>query len=49
MPILKDVIENSIGIESHKNRYLYDDYTVSFENLLGGYLDGDYFAPVRFG
>ena len=31
------------------NRYYYDNTTVSFDNLLGGYIDGEYFVPVRFG
>ena len=49
LPVLKTAVENSIGIESHVNRYFYDDSTVFFENLLGGYVDGEYFVPVRFG
>lgn len=49
LPVLRTAVENSIGIESHANRYFYDDSTVFFENLLGGYVEGEYFVPVRFG
>ena len=49
LPALKTAVENAIGIESHANRYFYDNSTVFFENLLGGYIDGKYFVPVRFG
>ena len=49
LPILGEAVENSVGIESHINRYFYDSSTVRFENLLGGYIDGDLFVPVRFG
>lgn len=49
LPILKQVVESSVGIESHTNRYYYDTDTVYFDNLLGGYIDGDEFVPVRFG
>lgn len=49
LPVLKTAVENAIGIESHVNRYFYDDSTVFFDNLIGGYVDGEYFVPVRFG
>ena len=49
IPVLKDAVRNAIGIERHDNRYYYDSDTVYFENLLGGYVDGGYFVPVRFG
>jgi len=49
LPLLKGAVENAIGIESHNNRYYYDTDTVYFDNLLGGYVDGEYFVPVRFG
>ena len=49
IPILKLAVGNSIGIERHDNRYFFDSNTVYFENLLGGYVDGEYFIPVRFG
>lgn len=49
IPVLKDAVENAIGIESHSNRYFYDNTTVLFENMLGGYVDGKYFVPIRFG
>jgi 2',3'-cyclic-nucleotide 2'-phosphodiesterase (5'-nucleotidase family) len=42
-------VENAIGIESHDNRYYYDTVTVRFDNLMGGFIDGEYFVPVRFG
>ena len=48
MPIFRIAVENSVGIEAHDNRYYYDNKTVLFENLLGGYMDGDMFVPVRF-
>ena len=49
LPILKEVAKASVGIETHNNRYYFDSDTVYFENLLGGYVDGDSFVPVRFG
>lgn len=49
LPILLDTVQNAVGVESHDNRYFYDSTTVFFENLLGGYYDGEYFVPVRFG
>ena len=49
LPILKVAVENAVGIESHNNRYYFDTDTVYFENLLGGYIDGEDFVPVRFG
>lgn len=49
MPVFKTAVENAIGIESHVNRYLYDMDIVRFDNLVGGYVDGDSFVPVRFG
>ena len=49
LPLLKDSVENAIGIERHSNRYFYDRATVFFENLFGIYEDGDYIVPIRFG
>ena len=49
LPVLKQAVENAIGIESHDNRYYYDTVTVRFDNLMGGFIDGEYFVPVRFG
>ena len=49
MPVLKNAVEYAIGIESHANRYFYDTDIVRFDNLIGGYVEGDYFVPVRFG
>ena len=49
LPVLKSAVENAIGIESHSNRYFYDNTTVLFENMLGGYVDGKHFVPIRFG
>ena len=49
LPILKETVESAVGIESHANRYFYDNTTESFDNLLGGYIDGGDFVPVRFG
>ena len=48
-PIIDEAIENAIGIESFKNRYYYDERTIYFHTLLSGYIDGDYFVPIRFG
>ena len=48
-PIIDEAIENAIGIESYKNRYYYDERTIYFHTLLSGYIDGDYFVPIRFG
>ena len=49
MPVFKTAVENAVGIERHANRYFFDNDTVSFENLLGGYVDGNNFVPIRFG
>ena len=49
MPVLKTAVENAVGIESHTNRYFYDTDIVRFDNLVGGYVDGESFVPVRFG
>ena len=49
IPILKDAVRSAIGIEIHDNRYYYDTSTVYFENLLGGFVDGEHLIPVRFG
>ena len=49
LPVFKTAVENAIGIECHVNRYFYDNNTVMFENLIGGYVDGGFFVPVRFG
>ena len=49
LPVLKPAVENAVGIECHENRYYYDNNTVLFENLLGGYVENDSFVPVRFG
>jgi len=49
IPILKPVAQKAIGIERHDNRYYFDNDTIHFDNLLGGYIDGKDFVPVRFG
>ncbi|MBR2377163.1 MAG: hypothetical protein IKA85_05225 [Clostridia bacterium] len=41
--------KNSTTIERHYNRYLYDRNTVYFDNLIGGFIDGNDFIPIRFG
>ncbi len=38
-----------MGIEAHSNRYFFDYNTVQFLEMVGGYIDGDLFVPVRFG
>lgn len=49
MPVLKTAVENAVGVECHANRYFFDNDTVMFENLIGGYVDGNGVIPVRFG
>ena len=49
LPVFRTAVENSVGIESHTNRYFYDTDIVRFDNLVGGYMDGEFFVPVRFG
>ncbi len=49
LPILSDSVKKAIGIETHDNRYYYDNITKRFHELVGGYIDGDSFVPVRFG
>ena len=41
MPIMKDVVANSVGIERHQNRYYYDTDTVYFEDLAAFAADSD--------
>lgn len=48
LPVLGDALENAVGIEQHSNRYFYDNNTVMFENLVGGFTEKEYFVPVRF-
>ncbi len=49
IPVLSDAVNNAVGIEAHDNRYFADYNTLYFANLLGGYIDGNSFIPVRFG
>ena len=49
LPVLRTAVENAVGIEAHSNRYFYDSDIVRFDNLVGGYVDGGAFVPVRFG
>ncbi len=49
LPVLGDAVKSAIGIETHDNRYYYDNITKRFHELVGGYIDGDSFVPVRFG
>lgn len=49
IPVLQEAVQSAVGIEVHDNRYFADYNTLYFANLLGGYIDGDYFIPVRFG
>ena len=49
MPGIETAIKNAVGIEVHDNRYYYDTDTVNFLEMLGGFVDNDYFVPVRFG
>ncbi len=48
IPVLKPVAQKAVGVERHDNRYFFDNDTVYFDNLLGGYIDGEDFVPVRF-
>ncbi len=49
LTVIEPVAESSVLIERHDNRYYYDTETVYFDNLLGAYVDGHDFVPVRFG
>lgn len=49
MPILNEALQNAVGIETHVNRYFYDNNTTAFSNLISGYIENDYFVPIRFG
>ena len=49
LPILREAVSAAIGIEVHRNRYYHDTDTTYFENLVGGFVDGQNFVPVRFG
>ena len=48
LPVRVPAVGESILIERHNNRYYFDTDTVYFDNLLGGYLEGELFVPVRF-
>ena len=49
MPVLSRAVNGAIGIESHDNRYYFDADTIAMHELLGGFVEGDYFTPVLFG
>ena len=49
LPIIDTAVQNAVVIECHKNRYYFERSTINFAVLLGGYIDGDYFIPIRFG
>ncbi len=49
LPILSSVTKTAILIESHKNRYYFDNDTTHFGNLFGAYFDGKNLIPVRLG
>ena len=49
LPKLKGAVENAVGVEAHDNRYFADFNTKEFYELVGGYIEGEYFIPVRFG
>lgn len=49
MPVLNEALQNAVGIETHVNRYFYDNNTTAFSNLISGYIENDYFVPIRFG
>ena len=49
MPILNEALKNAVGVETHVNRYFYDNNTTTFSNLISGYIENEYFIPIRFG
>ncbi|MCR5575584.1 MAG: hypothetical protein K6F56_01095 [Oscillospiraceae bacterium] len=49
LPLLSSAVNGAVGIESHDNRYFYDADTIAMHELLGGYIESDYYAPVLFG
>ena len=49
MPKISDAISNAIGLRVGISRYYRDTSTVDFVDLLGGYIEGDLFFPIRFG
>ena len=49
IPIFEATVKNAVAIETHANRYFYNDNILRFDNLVGGYVDGDNFIPVRYG
>lgn len=49
LPVLEQAVCGAVGIEIHTNRYYGDAQTIDFVELLGGYTEGKYFVPVRFG
>ena len=49
LPRFGAVFENAVGLAAYKNRYYIDVANKEFYNLIGGYIDGEDFIPVRFG
>lgn len=48
-PVIKEALKNAIGIEMHTNRYYYDNNTLAFLNMVGGFIKNDLLIPIRFG
>ena len=49
MPMLRESINNAVGLQVSKNRYYSDTNTAEYLDMLGGYFDRGLFIPVRFG
>lgn len=49
LPRLSIIIKNAKGLYAHKNHYYKDFTNNEFDNLIGGFSDGEYFYAVRIG
>lgn len=48
-PRIQAALKNAVGLEAHTNRYYFDVDTEEYRNLIGGFIDGENFVPIRFG
>ena len=49
MPFLDIAVKNAVGLKVENNQYYAETNGDKYIHLIGGYIDGDLFIPVRFG
>lgn len=49
MPFLDIAVKNAVGLKVENNQYFAETNGDKYIHLIGGYIDGDLFIPVRFG